>query len=87
MGMSAIEAICCGVVPVINNAKLSGTKEFAISEKNLFKYNDYNDLTQKIEYFIENPIELKQCREEYIKESSKYRISTSVDNLLKMMEL
>ena len=79
--------ICGYVDAILNNAKLSGTKEFAISEKNLFKYNDYNDLTQKIEYFIENPIELKQCREEYIKESSKYRISTSVDNLLKMMEL
>lgn len=87
MGMSALEAICCGVVPIINDAKLSGTKEFALSDKNLFNYNDYKNLTEKIDYFIENPTELKQCSQKYINESSKYRISKSVDNLIKMMKL
>ena len=87
MGMSALEAICCGVVPIINDAKLSGTKEFALSDKNLFNYNDYKNLTEKIDYFIENPTELQQCSQKYINESSKYRISKSVDNLIKMMKL
>ena len=85
MGMSCIEAICCGLTPIINNSELSGTTEFALSEKNLFKFNDYKDLTKKIEYFIENKNELEQCNKEYMNISHEYRIDKTVDNLLKMM--
>ena len=87
MGMSAIEAICCGVVPIINNSKLSGTKEFALSDKNLFEFNNYKDLTKKIDYFIENKSELASLSYEYQKISYKYRIGKTVDNLLVMMNI
>ena len=87
MGMSALEAICCGVVPIINDAKYSGTKEFALSDKNLFKFNDYKDLTKKIDYFLENPDDLKKCSEEYIRISDKYRISKTVDNMIDLFNL
>ena len=85
MGMSCIEAICCGVTPIINNSELSGATEFALSDKNLFKYNDYKDLTKKIDYFIENKDELESYSKEYISISSEYRIDKTVDNLLEMM--
>lgn len=87
MGLSAIEAICCGVVPIINNSEYSGTKEFALSDKNLFEFNNYKDLTKKIDYFIENKTELKKCSNEYLRISHRYRIDKTVDNLLEMMDI
>jgi len=61
--ISCIEAICCGLVPVINNAKRSATKAFALDEKSLFSENSVKDLTRKIDYWIEHPEE----KAEYVK--------------------
>ena len=38
--ISALEAISCGIVPVINKSKRSATKYFALDDLNLFKQND-----------------------------------------------
>ena len=63
--ISCIEAICCGVVPVINNAHRSATKAFALDDKNLFRENSVRALTEKIDWWYEHPEELEKRRMEY----------------------
>lgn len=65
--ISCIEAICCGLVPVISNAKRSATKAFALDNKSLFKEGNSQDLAKKIDFWIEHP----DVKAEYVK---KYEI-------------
>ena len=63
--IACLEAIKCGLVPVINSTKRSATKNFAMSEHNLFKKNKVKDLVNKIEYWIEHPTEKEECAKKY----------------------
>ncbi|MBR7092891.1 MAG: glycosyltransferase [Clostridia bacterium] len=56
--ISCLEAISCGLVPVISDSPRSATKAFALDENNLFACNDPQDLARKIDFWIEHP-ELK----------------------------
>ena len=81
--ISCIEAICCGLVPVINNAHRSATKAFALSEKNLFRENKVSALTERIDWWIEHPEELEKCRTEYKKMATQF----SQDECMRFMEI
>ena len=84
-GIAAIEAITCGKVALISDAKYCATKDFAIDkELCLFKHGSVKDLTKKIEYFYENPDELKRLGEAYLEESKKYALANQVDALEQM---
>ncbi len=64
--ISCLEAISCGLVPVISNSPRSATKGFAIDENNLFECNNAKDLANKIDYWFEHPKEKKKRQEEYL---------------------
>ena len=81
--ISCIEAICCGLVPVINNAKRSATKAFALDQRNLFRENSVKDLTKKIDYWIEHPDELEKTVEEYKKMAHQF----DQEECMRMMEI
>lgn len=68
-GIACLEAIKCGLVPILANSPRSATKYFAKDENNLFKVNNYNDLARKIDFWIEHP-ELKEKYKKYYIESS-----------------
>lgn len=70
--IACLEAITCGLVPVIANSKKCATKAFAIDQRSLFKVNDSKDLASKIDYFIDNPQEKKLLREKYLSNSKTY---------------
>ena len=65
-GISCLEALSCGLVAVISDSPRSATKEYAIDEKNLFRYDDPKDLAEKIDWWIEHPEEKKKRSEEYV---------------------
>ena len=67
--IACLEAICCGLVPVIANSPRCATKSFALDERSLFRVNESADLAKKIDYFIEHPDEKAQLRERYLRES------------------
>ena len=56
--IACLEAISCGLVPVISDSPRSATKAFALDENNLFSCNDSRDLARRIDFWIEHP-ELK----------------------------
>jgi glycosyltransferase involved in cell wall biosynthesis/1-acyl-sn-glycerol-3-phosphate acyltransferase len=70
--IACIEAITCGLVPVIANSPRCATKAFALSEKNLFRVNDPVDLSGKIDYWMDHPEERKACSEEYAGYASRF---------------
>jgi 1,2-diacylglycerol 3-alpha-glucosyltransferase len=77
--MTALEAMACGLPLLIADTELSATKQFAIHENNLFTSVD--ELTRKIEYWIEHRDELARSRTDYLEFVRKYRIEESYKNL------
>lgn len=56
-GISCMEALACGLVPVIANSPLSATPQFALDDRSLFQAGNAGDLADKIDYWIEHPEE------------------------------
>jgi 1,2-diacylglycerol 3-alpha-glucosyltransferase len=83
--ISCLEAISCGLVPVINDSKKSATRYFALDEKNLFKLNDYNDLAAKIDYWHDHPEEKKKRAEEYHSFCGQFNFEHCMDEMEKMI--
>jgi 1,2-diacylglycerol 3-alpha-glucosyltransferase len=82
--ISCIEAFSCGLVPVIADARMSATRQFALDQRCLFKDRSVNDLVKKIEYWIEHPVEKAEMSRKYIEYSAQYRVSLSVDRMEKI---
>ena len=80
--IAAIEAIACGLVPVIADSPLSATPQFALDERSLFLDNDPNSLAQKIDYWYENEEERKVMSGMYAAFAKKF----SLDNSIKKAE-
>ena len=84
-GIACIEAISCGVVPVISNSKYCATKDFAVDKEHCwFKHGSPKDLRKKIEWFYENRDELNRLKNVYLEESKKYALADQVDKLEQM---
>lgn len=63
--IGCLEAISCGLVPVIANSPRSATRFFALRENNLFECNNPRDLARKIDYWIGHPEEREACSRDY----------------------
>lgn len=63
--IACIEAICCGLVPVICNSGRSATRFFAIGEKTLFEPFHIRDLAEKIDYWYNHPAEKEAKSREF----------------------
>lgn len=84
--ISALEAITCGLVPVINNSKRSATKYFAIDHLNLFDQNDPKSLAKKIDYWIENPKNKEIRSSDYLDFTKKFEFNHCMDRMEKMIQ-
>lgn len=82
--ISCMEAISCGLVPVINDSKRSAVSKFALSDKNLFKDGDPSNLAKKIDYWIEHPEEKEKCSELYKNFTSKFDFEDCMEEMEKM---
>lgn len=81
-GLSCLEAISCGRVPVIANTSKSAASQFALDERSLYKGKDANDLKNKIEYWIKNENERKKMELKYSKLTEQYKLSCSVSRFI-----
>lgn len=84
--ISCMEAFATGLVPVIGDSKKSATHYFALDDRSKFKDGNYKDLCAKIEYWIENPEELKIMSEKYALHAKNYVIEKSIDKIEKVYE-
>ena len=85
-GISCLEAITCGKLTIVSDSKFAATKDFAIDNKCIFKHNNYIDLSTKIDYFIENPIEKEKYEKLYFESSSKYNQNECMNKMVEMFE-
>lgn len=63
--IACMEAICCGLVPVICNSPRSATRFFALGDNTLFEQYNEADLAEKIDYWFEHPQERDRRSDEY----------------------
>lgn len=77
-GISCMESLACGLVPVISDSPLSATPQFALDEKCLFKAGDPKDLADKIDWWIEHPEEKAALSGKYAEQQDENRVSACV---------
>ena len=87
--IACMEAFATGKVPIISNGKFSAAAQFVLDkEKDLFNENDSKDLAEKIDFYIENPVILKQQGAKYAEHAKQFHAESCADkleNILKMV--
>ena len=85
-GLSCVEAIAEGVVPVIAEGKFTATSQFALDERSVFAVSDSKALAERIDWWIENPEEKARMERLYAESVSKYSASSSTAEIIRMYE-
>jgi len=83
--IACLEAICCGLVPVIANSPRCATKYFALDEKSLFENKNSASLAEKIDYWIEHPDERAAYSKKYLESADKFDQDACMDEMEKML--
>ena len=83
--VSCIEAITCGLVPVISDSRNSATKQFALTPENLFRHGDPASLAARIDYWIEHPEEKAALSERYVQYARQFSIQSCMDRMEQML--
>jgi len=79
--MAVMEAMACGLPPLIANSPLSAAPGYAINSLFLFKSDCPKDLAGQIDFWFEHRDELEAYRYRYAQHALKYRIETSHQKL------
>lgn len=80
--IACLEAIACGLVPVISDSKRSATSQFALDERSLFQADNAADLAVRIDYWLEHADERARMSREYAQSAKAY----SLDKCTQKME-
>lgn len=84
--IACLEAIACGLVPVIANSSRSATRYFALDERNLFRNKDAKQLASRIDYWIEHPEERRTMQEAYRGFVSQHEFEHCMDSMEQMIK-
>ncbi len=84
--IACLEAITCGVVPIISNSSRSATNAFALDEYNLFEAGNPSDLAKKIDYLIDHQEFKNALSEEYLEYSKQFQIENCITKMEEMFE-
>ncbi len=83
-GISCIEAFTCGLVPVISDAKLSATHQFALDPRCIFRAGDAQSLAQQMDYWFEHPVEKAEMSRRYAAYGDTMRVEHCVQQAEEM---
>ena len=83
-GLSCLEAIKEGAVPVIAEGELIGTPQFSLTERSLYPVFDSKALAGRIDWWIEHPEERDRYSLLYAQSVSKYDVENSIESLIRM---
>ncbi len=85
-GMSCMEAICTGIVPIIAEGELTATSQFTDNDLCLYPAGDERTLAARIDYWIEHEVERKEEANKYIGIERKYLFEDTITQTIKMYE-
>ena len=83
-GLSCMEAVELGLVPIIATGKLTSTAQYAISERSLFPARNAKVLAQRIDWWLKNDSERRSEAKKYLGMGTEYDIKKSLDQLICM---
>lgn len=83
--IACLEAISCGLVPVIADSPRSATRFFALGEHNLFHFNQAESLRDQIDYWIEHPDEKEACSKQYQGYTRRFEQQHCMEQMEKMI--
>mgnify|MGYP002626613782 CR=1 FL=1 len=83
--IACLEAIACGRVPLIADSPRSATRYFALTEQNLFHFNDPADLAKKMDWWLEHPEERERSSAQYLGYARRFDFNRCMDEMEKML--
>ena len=83
--ISCLEAIACGMIPVIADSKKSATRKFALDDRCKYQSKNIDDLTSHIEYWYEHRDEMKEMQAKYAEFVKQFDFVECMDNMEKML--
>lgn len=83
--IACLEAITCGLVPVISNSERSAARYFALREDNLFEAGNAENLAKKIDYWLDDPQKRAERSLEYSGFTKKFSQEYCMDEMEKMI--
>ena len=83
-GLSIMEAMQQGAVPIIAQGRYSGTSQFALDRRSIFPEQNPEALAHRIDYWLSRPEERWEMGKKYAAHMDDYDIRKSVDALLEM---
>ena len=82
--IACLEAVACGLVPVIADSKCSATPQFALDRRSLFEDNNEYSLVEKIDYWFERDDERMRMGKVYAESAKKYSLDKSLEKAERM---
>jgi glycosyltransferase involved in cell wall biosynthesis len=86
-GLSIMEAMQQGVVPIIAQGRYSGTSQFALDRRSIFPEQNPEALAHRIDYWLSHPKERWEMGKKYVEHMEKYDIRKSVEQLVEMFQI
>lgn len=83
-GLTCLEAIKEGAVPVIAEGELIGTSQFALTERSLYPVCDSKALAERIDWWIEHPEERERYSLLYAQSAGRYDVENSTVSIIEM---
>lgn len=84
-GIACLEALKCGLVPVLSDSVRSATRFFALDARNLFACNNARDLAEKIDYWLEHPAQRQACSDAYARFGTQHSLDQCMDEMERMI--
>jgi len=83
-GLSCVEALREGIVPVIAKGRLTATSQFALDERSIFPVFDSKVLAERIDWWIEHKEEHDKMKSVYAESVKEYDQTISTARLIEM---
>ena len=85
-GLSCVEALREGAVPVIAEGSVTATSQFALDNRSTFAGGNPWALAKRIDWWIEHPEEREEAGKQYAASVSKYDVRQSTAAIIQMYE-
>ena len=85
-GLSIMEAMQQGAVPIIAEGRYSGTSQFALDGRSIFPEKNPEALAKRIDYWLNEPAKRWEMGKRYAASMEKYDIQNYINSLVNMFQ-